>query len=265
MRLWQSDRQLRAHELESIAQRHVRPGWPYMFRALALVGVAATLALSSCTLARGHEPAPAPPASAVLAPDSATAHHSFDDVAKWTKVFDDPARDEWQKPGELIADLKLHPGMRVADLGAGTGYFSRYLAAAVGSDGTVYAVDTEPNLVVHLRERAEQENTPNVVPILASADNPRLPVAGIDLILIVDTYHHIDARRAYFGRLRRSLAPGGRVAIVDWQKRDLPVGPPPIHKLARDQVVDEMTAAGYVLAAEPDVLPYQYVLIFRPR
>lgn len=199
-----------------------------------------------------------------LPPDNATAHHSFDDVAKWTKVFDDPARDEWQKPRELIAALSLRPGMRVADLGAGTGYFSRYLAAAVGGDGTVYAVDTEPNLVAHLRARAEQENTANVVPILASPDNPRLPTAGIDLILIVDTYHHIDARRAYFGRLRRSLTPEGRVAIVDWQKRDLPVGPPPVHKLAREQVVDEMSAAGYVLVGEPDVLPYQYVLIFRP-
>jgi ubiquinone/menaquinone biosynthesis C-methylase UbiE len=213
-----------------------------------------------------HEPArPAVPVADALPPDDATAHHSFDDVAKWTKVFDDPARDEWQKPRELVAALSLHPGMRVADLGAGTGYFSRYLAAAVGSDGTVYAVDTEPNLVAHLRARAEQEHTANVVPVLASADNPRLPLASLDLILIVDTYHHIDARRAYFGRLRRSLTREGRVAIVDWHKHDLPVGPPASHKLAREQVVDEMTAAGYVLIEDPAVLPYQYLLIFRPR
>jgi ubiquinone/menaquinone biosynthesis C-methylase UbiE len=197
--------------------------------------------------------------------DAATAHHSFDDVAKWTKVFDDPGRDEWQKPRELIAALKLRPGMYVADLGAGTGYFSRYLSAAVGSDGTVFAVDPEPNLVVHLRERAEQEKTPNVVPILASADNPRLPVVSIDLVLVVDTYHHIDGRREYFRQLQRSLRGDGRVAIVDWHKHELPVGPPPSHKLAREQVVEEMAAAGYTLIEEPAVLPYQYVLIFRPR
>jgi ubiquinone/menaquinone biosynthesis C-methylase UbiE len=245
---------------------HVHPRRRYIVQPLALLGLAAALAHWSCAPRAAHEPArAAAPVAAALPPDNATAHHSFDDVAKWTKVFDDPARDEWQKPRELVAALSLHPGMRVVDLGAGTGYFSRYLAAAVGSDGTVYAVDTEPNLVVHLRERAEQENTANVVPILASTDNPRLPVASIDLVLIVDTYHHIDARRAYFRRLQRSLTPAGRVAIVDWQKRDLPVGPPPIHKLAREQVVDEMTAAGYVLVDEPTVLPYQYVLILRPR
>ncbi len=198
------------------------------------------------------------------ASDDATARHSFEDVAKWTRVFDDPHRDEWQKPQELVESLNLRPGMRVADLGAGTGYFSRYLAAAVGDDGTVFAVDTEPNLVAHLRERAEKEATPNVVPILASPDNPRLPGASLDLILIVDTYHHIDVRRAYFHRLRRFLTRQGRVAVVDWHKRELPVGPPVSHKLAREQVVEEMQEAGYTLVTEPSLLPYQYFLIFRP-
>ena len=189
----------------------------------------------------------------------------FEDVAKWTKVFDDPARDEWQKPGALVQALKLTPGTRVADLGAGTGYFSGYLSKSVGDEGTVFAVDTEPNLVVHLRERAEHEDTPKVVPILASPDNPRLPAASVDVVLIVDTYHHIDARRTYFLGLQRSLTRDGRVAIIDWHKRDLPVGPPPSHKLAREQVLEEMVAAGYVLVEEPSVLPYQYFLIFRPR
>ena len=221
------------------------------------------VALSACAWLRTHDPAAAS-ADASQPPDHATAHHSFADVAKWTKVFDAPGRDEWQKPRELVEALKLRPGMHVADLGAGTGYFSRYLSAAVGSDGTVFAVDPEPNLIVHLRERAEQENTPNVVPILASADNPRLPVASTDRVLLVDTYHHIDGRRDYFRRLQRSLTRNGRVAIVDWHKHELPVGPPPRHKLAREQVVEEMTAAGYTLIEEPAVLPYQYILVFQP-
>jgi ubiquinone/menaquinone biosynthesis C-methylase UbiE len=237
-----------------------------MIRPLALAVVAAALAVPACVQPRAHDPAAvSPQASTPLPPDDATAHHSFEDVAKWTKVFDDPSRDEWQKPQALVEALDLHAGARVADLGAGTGYFSRYLAAAVGSDGTVFAVDTEPNLVAHLRERSEQEKTANVVPILASPDNPRLPVASVDLVLVVDTYHHIDGRRAYFRALQRSLTPHGRVAIVDFYKRALPVGPPPKHKLARQQVVEEMTAAGYALVAEPAVLPYQYVLIFRAR
>ena len=197
--------------------------------------------------------------------DDATTHQPFDDVDYWRKVFDDPARDQWQKPHELVKALGVRPGMVVADLGAGTGYLSHHLADAVGAGGTVLAVETEPNLVVHLRKRAEEERTPNVVPILASTDNPRLPAGGVDLVIVLDTYHHIDDRIAYFRALHRALRPDGRVAVVDWHKRELPVGPPPDHKLAREQVVDEMRAAGYALVAEPDLLPYQYVLVFAPK
>src|SRR3989442_1005975 len=159
------------------------------------------------------------------ASDDATSHRSFADVEQWVSVFDDPARDAYQKPRQVVRALRIRPGMRVADLGAGTGYFSRFLSTAVGAAGTVLAVDTEPELVRHLRERAEKEQTDNVVPILASPDNPRLPRGAVDLVLLVDTFHHIDHRVAYFGRLRATLAPGGRVAVVDWQKRETPVGP----------------------------------------
>ncbi len=206
--------------------------------------------------------APSPTTVPTRAPFEATSRHPFDDVQQWTAVFDDPARDAWQKPRELVAALGLTPGMTVADLGAGTGYFSRYLAGAVGDAGTVFAVDTEPNLVVHLRERAERERTPNVIPVLTSFDEARLPTGAVDLVLIVDTFHHLDHRLEYLRRLRRVLKPSGRVAIVDWQATPLPVGPPLEHKLAREQVVSEMQAAGYRLSAEPALLPYQYVLVF---
>lgn len=224
------------------------------------------------------EPAPASPAAnanrhhahgghagARRGPYDATARHAFDDVAHWERVFDDPTRDAWQKPEAVVAALALAPGATVADVGAGTGYFVPHLARAVGPTGTVLAADVEPALVAHLRSRAEKDGLANVVPILASADNPRLPAHGVDVVLLIDTYHHVDDRVAYARRLTGALTPGGRVAIVDWQKRDLPVGPPDLaHKLARDQVVEEMTAAGYLLAAEPDLLPYQYFLVFAP-
>jgi ubiquinone/menaquinone biosynthesis C-methylase UbiE len=196
--------------------------------------------------------------------DDATSHRRFDDPAYWSKVFDDPGRAAWQKPEELVAALGLRPGQCVADLGAGTGYFSRLLSAAVGPTGTVLAVDPEPNLVAHLRQRAEREGSANVVPVLASLDNPRLPAGLVDVVLIVDTVHHIDDRVAYFRRLRQALRPPGRIAIVDWQKRELPVGPEMDHKLAREQVVREMETAGYRLVEEPSILPYQYFLIFQP-
>jgi SAM-dependent methyltransferase len=202
---------------------------------------------------------------AQAAPHDATAHESFADVEHWTAVFDDPARAAWQKPEEVVRALGLRAGMAVADLGAGTGYFSRFLSAAVGSDGAVFAVDPEPKMVERLRARAEAERTANVVPVLASLDDARLPAGAVDVILIVDTYHHIDDRIAYFTRLRRALRLHGRIAVVDWKKRDLPVGPPLEHKLAREVVVEEMTAAGYALVREPDFLPYQYFLVFGRR
>jgi len=224
-------------------------------RSLLRRGVSALLLVVACTPLRADEhPA-----------HDATSHHSFADIEQWTKVFDDPSRDAWQKPAEVVAALGLRQGMCVADLGAGTGYFSRRLSAAVGPQGTVLAVDTEPNMVAHLRERAEHEGTANVVPILASPGDPRLPAHAVDVILIVDTFHHIDDRLTYLRRLPHFLRPGGRVAIIDWQKRELPVGPPPEHKLAREQVLEEMEAAGWSLAAEPDVLAYQYFLVFWPR
>jgi ubiquinone/menaquinone biosynthesis C-methylase UbiE len=195
-------------------------------------------------------------------PHDATVHHPFDDVEQWTAVFDDPARDAWQRPDDVVRALALRAGAWVADLGAGTGYFSRRLSEAVGREGVVFAVDTEPNLVAYIRSRAERERTPNVIPVLASPSNPRLPRASCDLVLIVDTYHHIDDRVAYFRDLRRVLRPGGRVAIVDWQKRAAPVGPEMEHKLDRTVVVDEMRRSGFRLVGEPALLLYQYLLIF---
>jgi ubiquinone/menaquinone biosynthesis C-methylase UbiE len=264
-------------------RRSARPTSATAWRRAALL--AAVLACVGAVPA-GGEPAPAPRAAAPQAPaagaghhgtkhahgghrgagdaDDATARHSFEDVEHWSRVFDDPARDAWQKPAELVAALELPRGGTVADVGAGTGYFSRHLSGAVGPGGTVLAADVEPALVAHLRRRAEQDGLANLVPILASLDNPRLPAGTSDVVLIVDTWHHIDDRVAYARRLASALKPGGRVVIVDFQKRDIPVGPPLEHKLAREQVVEEMAQAGYTLAGEPDVLPWQYVLVFAP-
>jgi len=240
--------------------------------AYAFVSLAATVAATAAPES-GPQTAPAAPGTQTDArhqhehsSDDATVHHGFEDVERWVKMFDDPGRDAWQKPGELIEALRIRPGDRVADIGAGTGYFERRLSLAAGSSGTVYAVDVEPGLVAYMRARAEREGTANVVPVLASFDNPRLPAGSVDLVLIVDTFHHIDGRIRYFRDLRNVLRPGGRVAIVDFEKRDLPVGPPVEHKLSKEEIVSEMTSAGYRLARDLDeILPYQYALVFEPR
>ena len=189
-------------------------------------------------------------------------HHRFDDPAEWAKRFDDPARDAWQKPDEVLRALALADDAKVADLGAGTGYFSVRLAKAVPK-GVVYGVDVEPRMAAYLEERAKKEGSTNVRGVVATADDAKLPEA-VDLVLVVDTYHHIDARPAYFQRLAAKLAPKGRVAIVDF-RRGQPMGPPDEHKIPAEQVKSEMAEAGYTLTADHGFLPNQHFLVFTRR
>jgi ubiquinone/menaquinone biosynthesis C-methylase UbiE len=186
--------------------------------------------------------------------------HRFDDPERFAKSFDDPARDQWQMPDRVITALGLGRGNTVADIGAGTGYFSVRLARAVAS-GTVYAVDVEHAMLDYIRKRAAAERLSNVVPVHASSASPNLP-KPVDLVLIVDTYHHLPDRASYFASLRKSLVPGGRVAIVDFRKSS-PEGPPPEFRFEAEQIIDEMKEAGYTLDARHDFLPRQHFLIFR--
>ena len=234
-------------------------------RVAVVPAVLASVRASAVAPAVAAESEYAPPASAHpgAASDSATIRHGFADVTHWVDVFDDSSRAAWQKPAELVAALDIRPGQMVADIGAGTGYFNRYFAQAVGDSGRVFAADLEPGLIAHMKERARAEGTRQVEPILASVDDAHLP-PNLDLVFLCNTYHHIDGRRAYFDQLRARLRADGRLAIVDFKPGDLPVGPPPDHKLAPAQVAAELDEAGYVLADSLDLLPYQYVLIFRP-
>jgi len=188
--------------------------------------------------------------------------HSFGDAETWAKEFDDPARDAWQKPEEILDTLQLAQMARVADIGAGTGYFSVRIAKRV-PNGKVFAVDIEPDMVRYLGERAHHEHLHVLQPVLASANSPNLPEA-VDVALIVDTYHHIDDRVAYFSRLKSSLQPGGRLAIVDF-KMDAPEGPPAAIRIPPEKVIAELEQAGYALVAKHDFLPRQYFLVFRVR
>ena len=191
-----------------------------------------------------------------------THRHGFGGAEHWAKVFDDPARDDWQKPHEVIQALKLAPDAVVADIGAGTGYFAVRLAHMTPK-GRVYAVDTEPDMVKYLGERAQKSGLTNLVPVQGAPADPKLP-GKVDLVLLVDVYHHIEQRAAYFRKLAGALKPGGVVAIIDFTKES-PVGPPPGSRIAASAVKAEMTAAGYALATEHGFLPNQYFLVFRPR
>jgi cyclopropane fatty-acyl-phospholipid synthase-like methyltransferase len=181
----------------------------------------------------------------------------FDDAEQWAKQFDDPTRDQWQMPNRVIAALGLKPHQKVADVGAGTGYFSVVLAKAAA---TVYAVDIEASMVAYIQKRATNQGLKNIVAIQASADLANIP-EPVDLIIVVDTYHHIPNREMYFRKLATSLKPGGRLAIIDW-KRGGPMGPPNDFRFTPQQISQELSKSGYRKVQAHTFLPNQHFQIF---
>ncbi len=186
--------------------------------------------------------------------------HSFADTVRWTKVFDAEDRDSWQRPQEVVALLEITPGMTVADIGAGTGYFLEHLATAVGSEGRVLGLDVEPAMVAFMHERARQEGWTNVSPQQIPGSEPGLEQASVDRILIVNTWHHIGSRTEYSKQLRSALRAGGTILVVDYTL-DSPDGPPARHRLPAEQIVEELEQGG--LRAEivsQETLPNQFVV-----
>jgi len=188
-------------------------------------------------------------------------HGNPEDVDSYIARMEEPERAEWQKPDEVLRALKLALGQVACDIGAGPGYFALRMARAAAH---VFAVDVEPRIVQALQKRVAKSGLRNVTPVLGLDDDPLLPERACDLIAIVDTYHHFPDGPAYLRRLVRSLKPGGRIANLDFHPRELPVGPPVAHQLARDDFLSEARAAGLELAEEHDFLPYQYFLVLRP-
>ncbi len=192
------------------------------------------------------------------------AEQKSEKIKWWIKAFEDPGRDKWQKPSEVVEKLNLKPGDVVADIGAGTGYFTRHFAVAVGPDGKALGLDIEPGMVKYMEEDARKLNLKNYIPLIVKTDDPGLEPASVDVVFLSNTYHHIENRVDYFKNVSKGLKPGGRVVIVDFYDKPLPVGPQaPGHKLAKDVVLKEFQQAGYYLTWSWDFLPYQYFLEFR--
>jgi SAM-dependent methyltransferase len=186
--------------------------------------------------------------------------HRFRSAEEWAKIFDDPARDAWQKPAEVTALAEIAPGSIVADLGAGTGYFEPYLSRAVGPSGRVLALDIEPDMIRYLKERAAREGWTNVEARQVTIDDPGLADGSVDRVLVVDTWHHVPARVEYAKKLRRALRAKGAVFVVDFTKESK-IGPPPEHRLSPESVASDLAAAGMPSSIAPEDLPDQYVVI----
>lgn len=220
------------------------------------------LTITACANSPHVEPAAPPPPHAEQAHaehHGGGMHHRFDNASTWAKVFDDPSRDAWQRPDLVLAALDLRPGMTIADIGAGTGYFSVRLARAV-PDGQVIATDIEPDMIRYLTERAAREQLSNLRAVLTPPSDPQLAPETVDRILVVDVWHHLDDRPAYARALARSLRSGGKLAIVDFTMESTH-GPPAKHRLAPDEILADLRAAGLSASISPTRLPDQYIAI----
>jgi SAM-dependent methyltransferase len=178
--------------------------------------------------------------------------------------FSTLGRGMWQRPDDVIAALALEPGDRVADLGAGEGYFVPYLSAAV-PEGRVYAVEVDPERIATLEERFG--DAANVEVVHGAYEDPKLPDGAIDLVLVVNTYHHIEGREAYFRNLRQDLTPRGRVAILEPDPERggiLGLFTPTDHGTALAKLDAEMDAAGYARNESHDLLPIQQFAVYAP-
>jgi len=189
-------------------------------------------------------------------------HRLHRDSKAYIAMLEDPKRDAYQKPHEVIQALDLKQGEAIADIGSGSGYFALRFAAHVGDRGRVYGVDIDPEMIRHLNRRIRDAGLANVQTVLAAPDDPLLRDRSIDRFVVVDTWHHIENQPQYLGLMKKMLKPGGQVVMIDFQKKELPVGPRLAMKIAREDLIRQLEANGFRLAREHTFLPYQYFLVF---
>jgi protein-L-isoaspartate O-methyltransferase len=174
-----------------------------------------------------------------------------------------PERETEEAPSRAIRALDLKPGMVVADIGAGSGYYTVRLAREVGAQGRVYATDIQPGMIALLKRRLADEQIDNVTLVQGAPDDPGLPPAAIDLALMVDVYHELSSPQAFLRKLREALKPDGRLVLVEFRKEDPAVPILEVHKMSVAEVKAELEAEGYTIDRVIDVLPWQHIIVLK--
>ena len=185
-----------------------------------------------------------------------TMHYSG---APWL-IRDEREREE--RCSLMLANLGIRPQMVICDMGCGVGFHATKMAEMTGVKGYVAGVDVQPQMLTMMRKRMEEEGIENIVPILGSYHNPRLPSDTFDMVLMVDVYHEFSHPEQMLAAIRKSLKPDGVVVLVEYRAEDKTVPIKPEHKMTKDQVEKELTANGFKLVKSYDKLPWQHMLFY---
>jgi arsenite methyltransferase len=202
------------------------------------------------------------PAQDAVKRDHHQMHQLHGDSKAYIGMLEDPKRDGYQKPHEVLKALGIKGGEVIADIGAGSGYFTFRLAHHVGSSGRVYAIDVSPDMILHLNRRIRDLKPSNVHAILADPDDPLLPEQSVDRFFFCDSWHHIENQTKYLSHIKTMLKPGGEIVMIDFHKKEIPLGPPMQMRIAREELIKQMESNGFRVAKEHTFLPYQYFLVF---
>ncbi|MFN3531753.1 MAG: class I SAM-dependent methyltransferase [Candidatus Brocadia sp.] len=179
-------------------------------------------------------------------------------------LLEDPERDTWQKPDEVLNALEIEKGQTVADIGAGSGYLTVKLSERVGASGTVYAVDIQQEMLDYISKRLNDRGLKNVILLLGDMDDPKLPPGSLDIAIFLSTYHEIAKPVDFIRKIKPALKPHGRIAILEFCDES-PIGPPIKFRLPEDIVINELLQVGFTLSKRHTfLLPYQYFLVFAP-
>lgn len=216
------------------------------------VAAAASMALLAALVAAAQSPGRHPVTGRVIAPVMGVGG------AGW---LERPEREAEEAPTTAIKALQLQPGQVVADIGAGSGYYTVRMAAAVGPTGKVYATDIQPGMLDILRRRVTRQGLTNVETVLGDPDDPKLPAGALDLAIMVDVYHELAAPQTFVRRLRAALKPGGRLVLLEFRKEDPAIPIRPEHKMSIAEVKAELEPEGFVLSRVLNDLPWQHILV----
>ncbi len=229
------------------------------------IGLTIAWLVSGIAIIAAEPAAPAVPEQETLPP--APTHYMGREIARTMHFTGAPwlvreSREREEECSTLLKVLKLKPGQVVCDLGCGNGFYTLKMAEMVAPAGKVLAVDIQPEMLTLLRKRAEKEDIPNIQPVLGSLIDPNLPAGKVDLIFCVDAYHEFSHPVHMLREIRKSLAPGGRLVLVEFRAEDPKVPIKPLHKMSKKQIRRELGANGFRLIEQYDGLPWQHVMFF---